>query len=113
MKPKLLLLTFAGGALGSVLRYLVTLFAPHPAAWLWIVNLLGALVLGFIHTNQRFANPEHQVFWGTGFAGGFTTMSSLIAYVILGKELTAFYLFLQIIMGVLVYWLGRVFGGER
>jgi fluoride ion exporter CrcB/FEX len=113
LKPKLLLLTFAGGALGSVLRYGVTLVAPHPAAWLWTVNLLGALALGFVHTNSRFASEERQVFWGTGFAGGFTTMSSLIAYVILGKELTAFYLFLQIITGVLIYWLGRAFGGER
>lgn len=113
MKPKLLWLTFLGGAFGSTLRYSVTLVAPHPAAWLWIVNLLGALALGFIHTNPRFDSAEKSSFWGTGFAGGFTTMSSLIAYVMLGVELTVFYLFLQIFTGVLTYWLGRVIGGER
>lgn len=113
MKSKLLLLTFAGGALGSVLRYGVTLVAPHPATWLWAVNLLGALALGYFHTSPRFAGVERQSFWGTGVAGGFTTMSSLVAYVILGKELTAFYLFLQIVTGVLIYWLGRALGGER
>ena len=112
MKSKLLLLTFLGGALGSVLRYEISLNFTQ-AVWLWIVNLLGSLVLGFIQAHPRFNAASLQSFWGTGFAGGFTTLSSLITFGLLAGSPDHFYIAQQIGVGVAVYWLGRILGGER
>jgi CrcB protein len=108
------LLTFLGGAIGSVLRFEISQVLPQ-SIWLWIVNILGALVLGFINTNKSFAKPNLQAFWGTGFAGGFTTLSSLITFTLLINEAVGGVLYLaqQIGVGVAVYWLGRFLGGER
>ena len=42
----------------------------------FLVNQLGVLVAGFVA--YRMKTTEYQrLFWVTGFAGGFTTMSSL------------------------------------
>mgnify|MGYP000090005007 FL=1 len=112
MKARLLLLTFLGGAIGSVLRYAISLGLSLPI-WLWVVNLLGALVLGFVQVNKRFSSAETQSLIATGFAGGFTTLSSLITFGMLGNDPNFFYLAQQIGAGVAVYWLGRILGGER
>jgi CrcB protein len=111
-KPKLLLLTFIGGAVGSALRYGLVVSLPQ-AAWLWVVNILGALILGFVHVNKRFAEPKWQSLIGTGFAGGFTTMSSLVLFGLMRADPNFLYLAQQIGAGVAVYWLGRFLGGER
>ena len=111
-RPKLLLLTFIGGAVGSALRYGLVVSLPQ-ATWLWVVNILGALILGFIQVNKRFAEPKWQSLIGTGFAGGFTTMSSLVLFGLMGTDPNFLYLALQIGAGVAVYWLGRFLGGER
>ena len=112
MKPKLLLLTFAGGAVGSALRYAFTLSYPQ-FYWLLIVNLLGAFVLGFIQTDRRFANDEAQSLWGTGFAGGFTTLSGLITFAMLGNDPNFYYVAIQFALGLGTYALGRILGGAR
>ena len=112
MKTRLLLLTFLGGAVGSVLRYSLTLTFAFPV-WLWIANLIGALVLGFVQTNKRFSNAEVQSLIATGFAGGFTTMSSLVVFGLMGNDPNFLYLAQQIGAGVAMYWLGRILGGER
>lgn len=111
MKARLLLLTFVGGAIGSVLRYSLTLAFTFPV-WLWTVNLVGALVLGFVQVNKRFASAEAQSLIATGLAGGFTTMSSLVVIGLIGNDSNFLYL-VQIGAGVAVYWLGRILGGER
>ena len=111
-KPKLLLLTFLGGAIGSALRYGLVITLPQ-ATWLWIVNILGALIFGFIQVNKRLAHSGWQSLLGTGFAGGFTTMSSLILFGLMGEDPNFLYLAQQIGAGVAAYWLGRFLGGER
>ena len=113
MKTKLLLLTFVGGAFGSLLRYLISLSIPSLPAWLWVVNLLGAFVLGFVQVSKRFANAESQSLIATGFAGGFTTMSSLVTFAMLGNDPNFLIFVQQIGVGVAVYWIGRIVGGER
>ena len=113
MKFKLLLLTFVGGAVGSALRYLVSSYAGSQSDALWIVNLLGALVLGYIQTAPVLKAINLQALLATGFAGGFTTVSGLMTFAILTPYGTWNVVALQVVLGILVYWLGRIIGGER
>jgi CrcB protein len=73
-----------GGALGGAARFLVSRAAQEWTALAFpigtlIVNVLGALVLGFV---MRFAmetpavSPEMRAFLTTGLCGGFTTFSA-------------------------------------
>jgi fluoride ion exporter CrcB/FEX len=123
----LLLAIFLGGALGSALRYLVflgvegsSLTEPEIALVATsIVNLLGALFLGFVQAGNPPSSPK-LAFWGTGVAGGFTTMSGL-TLVTHQQNLgpfgngTIFWLavVLQLILGVLAFWLGRKLSGGK
>jgi CrcB protein len=75
----LLLVTSAGGALGSLARYGIELALPHgrgelPVATL-LVNVVGCLLLGGL-----VAGWPHARWWrpflGTGVLGGFTTFSA-------------------------------------
>ena len=103
---------FFGGALGSLLRFAVGLILPSFAS-LFAVNLLGAAALGWVqgrayHPGHRLANPRAQEFWGTGFCGGFTTMSGLAAFVLLqqqavGTFATLLYIFTQLVLGLVVH----------
>ena len=113
MKAKLILLAFLGGAIGSALRYQISISFASQATSLWIVNLVGALALGWIHT-ARFTKTENlQALLGTGFAGGFTTVSGLLPFALLTPNVSYLYVVLQVFLGVLVYWLGRILGGDR
>jgi CrcB protein len=77
-----LVLVFAGGALGSVARYLVSTWAARvlgadfPRGTL-IVNVTGSFVLAFIFAapGSRIS-PELRLFLGAGLCGGYTTYSS-------------------------------------
>ncbi|CAB4898062.1 unannotated protein [freshwater metagenome] len=127
MRTKLLLAIFFGGALGSALRYLVflgvegsSLTEPEVALIATsIVNLLGALFLGFVQARNLPTSPK-LAFWGTGAAGGFTTMSGL-TLVTSQQNLgpfgngTIFWIAvaLQLILGVLAFGLGRKLSGGK
>lgn len=113
MAAKLLGYTFLGGAIGSALRYEVTLLVPQSSNWLWIVNLIGALVLGFVNLHPKFSSERSQAFWGTGFAGGFTTLSALITFATLNREVQFVYVAIQVLVGLVAYFLGRILGGDR
>jgi fluoride ion exporter CrcB/FEX len=123
----LLLAIFLGGALGSALRYLVflgvegsSLTEPEIALVATsIVNLLGAFFLGVVQA-RNLSSSTKLAFWGTGVAGGFTTMSGL-TLVTHQQNLgpfgngTIFWLavVLQLILGVLGFWLGRKLSGGK
>jgi len=50
---------------------------PTLALGVFLVNQLGVLVAGFVA--YRMKTTEYQrLFWITGFAGGFTTLSSFV-----------------------------------
>jgi len=80
-----ILLVASGGAVGSVLRYLLSLLAqrqsitfPHGTLW---ANLLGCLVIGIVVTlaaTTESLSPNLRLLLATGLCGGFTTMSSFI-----------------------------------
>ena len=75
----------AGGCLGSVLRYGLSLAgqrfsATFPHGTLW-ANLLGCFVLGAVMAlaaEAEILSPSARLFWATGLCGGFTTMSTFI-----------------------------------
>jgi CrcB protein len=78
---KNLLLVGAGGMLGSMLRYLVTVFIrpqSFPFATLW-VNITGCLVIGVVMGMALRSEPfdnNWKLFLATGICGGFTTFSA-------------------------------------
>jgi CrcB protein len=64
-----------GGVIGSLLRWQFIEALPSLSLGVFIVNQLGVLVAGFVA--YRMKTTEYQrLFWITGFAGGFTTLSS-------------------------------------
>lgn len=74
---KIIGLTFAGGAIGSMLRYGLDFVAPNNLILLFVVNILGSALLGFVLGRGEKFTDAARSFWGTGLAGGFTTMSGV------------------------------------
>ena len=71
-----ILLVAVGGVFGSLLRWQIIEALSTLTLGVFLVNQLGVLVAGFLA--YRMKTTEYQrLFWITGFAGGFTTMSSL------------------------------------
>jgi fluoride ion exporter CrcB/FEX len=112
---------FIGGGLGSVLRYGVSIglaWLSLPSGYLdlvatSVVNLAGAWFLGFVNGSGKFSRPSSKLFWGTGFAGGFTTMSGLVvitsgAELGLGPTGVIYWIaiMLQFVLGVFLYRIG-------
>lgn len=128
MQAKILFAIFLGGAAGSIARFSVFLAVeqagvPNLLMELLatsIVNLAGAAFLGFVQSAGFKASEKAKAFWGTGFAGGFTTMSGL-ALITAGSDLGLSeigYLYwlavlLQFVLGILAYWLTRKFFENR
>lgn len=116
---RILLLIAAGGALGAVLRYLVSGWGQRlttgtfPAGTL-VVNLIGCLVVGYL--GALFAGPwlvrqELRIALLIGLLGGFTTFSSYafesFALLAEGRTGPAFLnLLVSNIGGLLAVWAG-------
>ncbi|MCE1247636.1 MAG: fluoride efflux transporter CrcB [Firmicutes bacterium] len=79
-----ILLVLAGGGIGALSRYGVSLLAVKlfGTGFPWgtlIVNLIGCFLIGLAFTlaDQRgIINPSVRLFFVTGFLGGLTTFSS-------------------------------------
>ncbi len=128
MSARIIGAVFLGGAIGSALRYLIflgveqaSLTEPETAlVATTVVNLLGAAFLGLVQATGSSRSDVRNSFWGSGLAGGFTTMSGL-SLVTNSQDLGAFgngtifwsAVALQLILGVLAYWLGRNLGGQQ
>ncbi|MFM1973346.1 MAG: hypothetical protein RLZZ345_430 [Actinomycetota bacterium] len=102
------LLTFSGGAIGSLLRFLISEVNSTLVA-LWIVNILGALFVGFFAGHKWFKTESRRAFFSTGLAGGFTTMSA-IAVLPLGPSFDALSIASMVVAGMFAYWLGLKVG---
>ena len=79
------LLIMFGGAVGTLMRYLISVFtttAPHELPWSTIaINIAGSFIIGFFGTltlsNGRFPVSENvRLLVMVGVCGGFTTFSS-------------------------------------
>ena len=114
------LLVGAGGAIGAVCRYgisLIPLRCAFPVLTL-LTNLLGAVVIGIAVGAITAAGPGERalLFWKTGVCGGFTTFSafSLEAFRLLeGGQLflAAAYILSSLLLCLLGVWLGLFLGG--
>jgi CrcB protein len=124
MQPKLFLLVFLGGGLGSVARFLMSttvqkLFdgAAFPFGT-FSVNMLGCLVIGMLGSmaeSRGVFSFELRSFLFVGILGGFTTFSSFgfetfnlfrdgeLAYALLNG-------FGQLALGFAFVWLGFILG---
>ncbi|MDF1504376.1 CrcB family protein [Roseisolibacter sp. H3M3-2] len=77
------LLVAAGGAAGSVARFLVgRALAGVPGGYPWgtlAVNVAGSLLLGAVLARWPAPDAEARLWLGVGVCGGFTTFSAFAA----------------------------------
>jgi CrcB protein len=113
-----------GGALGSVLRYLMAggvqqLFSrPFPLGTL-SVNVAGCLLIGLLYVAllEKAVSAPWRLFWIVGVLGGFTTFSSfsfetfgLMSEGAYGRALLN--VALSVLLCLAATWLGMVLGRQ-
>jgi len=113
-----LLLIGMGGFIGSICRYLLSLFVlikfnhPFPFGTI-LVNLTGCLFIGLVYgLAEKFKiTDQWQLLIGTGLLGGFTTFSAF-SYESIGLLRTeqyvwfGVYLFVSVIVGLILTAIG-------
>jgi fluoride exporter len=111
---------FVGGAIGTVARAALAVFAaPHPDQWPWptfVVNIVGAFLLGYFTTRllERLPVSSYQrPLLGTGICGGLTTFSTMQVETVRMLEhgaygLAAGYTVASIIAGLAAVYLATV-----
>lgn len=120
-QPRLLLFVFLGGAIGSAGREGIALLFASSRGIPWailVVNVVGALLLGFLLTALRSRTPESatrrdvRLFAGTGILGGFTTYSALATDMALlfasEAALAIVYAVGSVALGIAAAWAGIV-----
>lgn len=118
---KTLLIVGLGGGIGSVFRYLTSVWTQKlvQSAFPWatfIVNVLGCLIIGILvgfFTKQQIENSDLKLLFVTGFCGGFTTFSAFalenVKLFQTGNSLLALlYIALSVILGVFAVWTGMM-----
>lgn len=118
MTPAAITAVAAGGALGSLSRWMIGATVPSygaiPFATL-AVNVIGALGIGVVV--KLFAGAVEPSLWrlalATGFFGGFTTFSALSIETLLlvqqGRPLrAALYVVITLLLGLTATWIGYV-----
>lgn len=118
-----LLFIALGGAIGSVLRYLTTVWTVKLIGQNWFfsgttaANIIGCFLIGVIATvlhEKGLMDNSIKLFLIVGFLGGYTTFSSFglegfeIASISLQKGLI--YMGFQVITGFLSVWAGIEIG---
>ncbi len=114
-----IILVGIGGGLGSILRYLTSMFVSKhfPAAFPFgtlAVNMIGCLIIGILlgcFERQQLTNPDLKFLFVTGFCGGYTTFSAFASENInlfqSGNSLIAFlYIATSVLIGLFSVWLG-------
>ena len=112
---KQILLVGAGGAIGSILRFVTSeltnkyYLGGFPLAT-FIVNILGCFCVG-LFVNIIPANQNLRLLLIMGFCGGFTTFSTFaretFTFIEINQLPTAFvYTLLSCVLGISAVWLG-------
>lgn len=118
---KTILLVGIGGGLGSIFRYLTSIFvAKHfqtvfPIATL-TVNILGSFIIGLLFgfiVREHLTNPDLKLLFLTGFCGGYTTFSAFalenLKLFQTGNSFVAFlYIAASILICLFAVWLGFI-----
>mgnify|MGYP001123087905 CR=1 FL=1 len=88
MNFKMIGYVFLGGALGTMLRYLISEvietnidYPSGELVALTVVNITGAYFLGLTAKYPFFQSFFCKNLWAYGFAGGFTTMSAVTLFI--------------------------------
>ncbi|MBO1514614.1 fluoride efflux transporter FluC [Metabacillus bambusae] len=98
-----------GGACGSLLRYIISFVHPFGPFSTLFVNILGSFLLGVITAFliERKEKEWLKLLLGTGFCGGFTTMSTFsLELTLLPVGQAVIYMLCSIILSLLVAFLG-------
>ncbi|NDY94347.1 fluoride efflux transporter CrcB [Wenzhouxiangella limi] len=117
---KSVLIVALGGAMGSVLRYLLSAWAlQHSVGWrfpvgTFAVNVLGCALVGVLAgllVKHHVFSPEVRLFLFTGLAGGFTTFSAfgLETFNLIRRDevlIAGSYVVSSVVIGLVVLWLG-------
>ena len=119
MDGRLVLLVGLGGAIGSILRYLITEIIPSnqmPYGTI-IVNLLGSMLLGIMFgaiAADAIINQDYVLLFGTGLLGAFTTMSAFAMDTVTLTEdeisTTFIYVLITIVGSIGLAWSGYKIG---
>lgn len=117
---KNILLVASGGAIGSVLRYLIYLILGQKAVPFstLLINIIGSFVIGIIvgyGIKHHAYMSDIKLFIAIGLCGGFTTFSAFsienLNLLQNGKIfLCAFYIAASILFGILAAWFGYSLG---
>lgn len=116
---KNILLVASGGAVGSVLRYLVSRWIQESSATAFplatmVVNIVGCLLIGIFYglTERWGLSGELKLLLTVGFCGGFTTFSTFMNenLILLRSQealLSCLYAALSVGIGLLAVWAGK------
>ncbi|MFM6951693.1 MAG: FluC/FEX family fluoride channel [Bacteroidota bacterium] len=105
-----------GGALGSLLRWLISFKIPFEIqqfSWgTFVVNMVACLLMGTLY--PRLSSDFWRLLLFTGLLGGFSTFSGLVIEIIQYCEhqeyrLAVIYGLTSLIFGILLAWLGQRF----
>ncbi len=115
-----ILLVALGGALGSVIRYLLSGWnTPSFPLGTFFVNILGSLLIGCLvgWVNKGVLSPEMKLLLVTGFCGGFTTFSTFAnesfgMMKMCDALLAALYVSASTFLGILAVWIGLALSGS-
>lgn len=117
-------LVMIGGAFGSLLRYMTTVFvterfAGRFPAGTFTVNLSGSFLIGVFMAAlaARSAHPNWRYLLVTGFLGGFTTFSSFEYEIFISTRLgdhgmAVLYSVVSVVLGLLAVLAGASVGSR-
>jgi fluoride exporter len=122
---RMVMLIFAGGALGAMLREFAMIMVPNPLdnfpLDILVANLVASFLLGLVTAlhRRKVVSERAEVLLGTGVAGGLSTFSSFIygAVVLMSASaasaaVASVYVVISLVLGYAAVVLGLKLGGQ-